>query len=379
MLIPIARKIPFALAVTALVGCSSSVEYGNAGGGNAGAGGSDVTSGSGNPTGGPTTTTGSSGPTTTGSSGPTTTTGSGPWSFACSGPNSAGPAAACTPQDPGCNPGKSVCAAVEVVDGAPAFNLRMAHLQFSKPSAFTSGIAKSLLGNWFGPTPPVCHIPNFLLAWILRFDLGAGTLVTGGAVEGAGQAPGFQFINVTVPTNPGTAVVQPVTAPLAWTGCDLDVAMGDVNMPIQYDPGFASTVYLPFRNLRFHGGQVSPDHNCIGVYNDALLSPGNSCAPTDSVPAYADGAQIEAVFPLEDADQSIISPLSQSLCVFLSQDSNQFGTQDGQYTRCKRYANNEIVFKGDWCAATNQPATPACADALHVVATFAASGVKWSN
>jgi hypothetical protein len=32
-----------------------------------------------------------------------------------------------------------------------------------------------------------------------------------------------------------------------------------------------------------------------------------------------------------------------------------------------------VAFKGDWCAATNAPATATCFDAVHFVADFAAS------
>jgi hypothetical protein len=379
MLEIIARTAPFALATAALVGCTTTVQVGGSGGGGAGAGtgaggqGSSVTA---------TATSVSSGETTTGAGmggSPPATTGSGLPGFACSGPNTGGPSAACTPKDQGCNPGKSVCAAVEVVDGAPSFALKMAQVNFTHPAAFTKGIGKSVLQNWMGPQPPICHVPNFLLAWILQFDLAAGTLTTGGAIEGAGQAPGFQLINGTV--GEGSTAILPVTAPLALgAGCDLDVAVGDVNVPLQYDANSAlSSIYLPFRHLRFKGGKVSPDHNCIGVYNEALLDPVNNCAPTATVPAYNDGAELEAMFPLEDADQAIIGPLQMSLCLFLTQNTAMYGTQTGQYQTCARDASGKILFPGDWCSVTDQPATASCADAVHVSATFAASGVRMAD
>jgi hypothetical protein len=43
--------------------------------------------------------------------------------------------------------------------------------------------------------------------------------------------------------------------------------------------------------------------------------------------------------------------------------------------RCKRNAQNQILFKGDLCSMGG-PATPACADALRFAGTLAASGVK---
>ena len=365
MLEIIVRNAPFALATAALLGCTTNVVVGGSGGGGAGGEGSSVT----------TTATSTSGGSTTSSA---VTTGSGQPGFACSGPNSAGPPAACTPKDLGCNPGKSVCAAVEVVDGAPSFALKMAQVNFTHPAALATGIGKGILKNWTGPKPPICHVPNFLLAWILQFDLAAGTFTTGGAIEGAGQAPGFQLINGVI--GGGTTAIQPVTVPLALgAGCDLDVAVGDVNVPVQFDSVNPNSIYLPFRHLRFKGGKVSPDHNCIGVYNEALLEPANNCGPTATVSAYTDGAELEAMIPLEEADLAIISPLQGSLCVFLSQNEATYGTQEGQYKLCKRDASGKILFQGDWCAATDQPATASCSDAVRVHATFAASGVRMAD
>ena len=377
MLEIIVRNAPFALAMAALVGCKTTVEgggSGGSGGGGSGGAGSSVTaaatSTSGSTSGGSTSVSVGTGGSTSG------TTGSGLPGFACSGPDSAGPSAACTPKDLGCNPGKSVCAAVEVVNGAPSFALKMAQVNFTQPAALATGIGKSVLQNWMGPQPPICHVPNFLLAWILQFDLAAGTLTTGGAIEGAGQAPGFQLINGTV--GGGTTAILPVTAPLALgAGCDLDVSVGDVNVPLQYDQNSPlSSIYLPFRHLRFKGGKVSPDHNCIGEYNEALLAPANNCAPTATVPAYTDGAEIEAMIPLEDADQAIIGLLQESLCVFLAQNAAMYATQTGQYKTCARDASGKILFPGDWCSVTDQPATASCSDAVRVHATFAASGVR---
>ncbi len=374
MLALISRKIPFILAASTLVGCAGSVEIGGTSGGSGG--GPSTTA---------TTATTTSGDPTTGSQGaggaPTPTTGAGGTQvYACSGPNTAPPATACTPQDPGCNPGQSACAAVETVNGAPDFALKMAHVNFQKPTALAGGVAKSILQNWLGPQPPVCHIPSFLLTWVLQFHLAAGTLTTGGAVEGAGQAPGLQLINKSIDSDGFVAAMIPATGPLALgSGCDLDVTVGDVNVPVQYDENGAGNIYLPFRHLRFSGGKVTPDHNCIGRYADEKLLPDSSCAPPGGASPYEDGAEFHGMISLEDADKVIIGPLQQSLCVFLSSDPQTYGTQDGQFTRCKRDAGNKILLQGDFCAATNQAAQPGCADAVEVAATFAASGVKMSD
>jgi hypothetical protein len=372
MLTVIARKIPFILAASARVGCTGTVELGGSGGGTGGAPGTTVT------TGGPT----SSGDTT--SSGPwgsaAATTGSGnPQAYACSGPNSAPPATACTPQDPGCNPGKSACAATEVFDGAPIFALRIANLELTKPAALGTGIGKVALENWLGPAAPTCHIPDYLVSWLLQFNLAAGSLTTGAAQKGVGAA-GFQFITTTIDTWDNTVAILPATAAFALgDGCDLDVAVGDVNVPIEYNPGSPGNVYLPFRRLRFSGAKITPDHNCIGTYADDALSPASGCLPPKGTSPFAGGAEIHGMISLEEADKIVVGDLQQSLCVFLSQDAAAYGTTGNQFKYCTRDAGNKIIFQGDFCAATNQPATAGCADAVEVAGTFAATGVKMGD
>jgi hypothetical protein len=372
MLTSIARKFPFFLALPALVACNGTVVFGG------GAGGEPATTGGDTTTGGQWTGAVSSSSGWWMTTSATTSTGSGPPPvYECSGPNSGSSSTPCAIQDAGCNPGLSACGATEVYDGAPRFALRMAHVDFQKPYALSTGVAKSLLQNWLAAPPPVCHLPDHLLTWILELDLNEHTLTTGGAVVNAGAAPGALFINQSIESSGyGTAMI-PATGPLMLgNGCDLDVTVGDVNMPVQYDAAGPGNIYLPFRHLRFSGGKVTPDHNCIGRYADEELSPASGCAAPAGASPYQDGAELHGIFTLEDADKVVIGPLQESLCVFLSGDANTYGMQVDQFKRCKRDASNHIVFPGDYCSVTNQPAQGGCADALEVSATFTAVGVK---
>ena len=61
--------------------------------------------------------------------------------------------------------------------------------------------------------------------------------------------------------------------------------------------------------------------------------------------------------------------------MLLTGNAAQYGQQSGGTTVCKTGPSG-ILFPGDWCAATNGPATATCHDAVQLVASFAASGVK---
>jgi hypothetical protein len=74
----------------------------------------------------------------------------------------------------------------------------------------------------------------------------------------------------------------------------------------------------------------------------------------------------------------IIESLSQSLCVLLSGNAAMYGDM-GSPNKCKRDADMKIVFKGDWCEATNMAADATCTDSAKLGAQFAASAVKVSG
>jgi hypothetical protein len=263
---------------------------------------------------------------------------------------------------------------MEVVNGAPSFALRMAHLVFSKPAALATGLGTMAANDWLWYSPPVCQVPLGQTTWVMKFDLAAGTLTTGAAMDPGGSAPGLEFTSTAVTNGNTSATIMPVTAPFALgNDCALDVTVGDVNMPLPENEG----LYMPFRKVRFSGGKITPDHNCIGTYADDKLSPDSACTAPQGASPYTNEAEIHAMLSLEEADTIPIQILGISLCVFLTHNKNTGGLPNPPL--CPRGPDNKIIFQGDHCSATNGPATPDCADALEVVGTFAASGVKLAD
>jgi len=257
----------------------------------------------------------------------------------------------------------------------------MSWIRFTKPNAFVDGIVGGLIEDTTRPNDAKCNLDGSgMFSWLLRFDLAAGTLTTGASKPSANPAGPYAFIDQTVTLGGTPFHIQPVTltAPLAG-GCSFDSSAGDLLLPVYLDPGGASAILLPLRAVRFSGGELTPDHGCIGRYNAEGLHPWDSCLapyPQPFVPFFLPGAEVDAFMTLEDADKFVVDPLMETLCVVLGQPAT-YGTKNPQGVMvCERDAANEIIFKGDWCAATNQPATPSCSDAVRVSASFAAQGVQ---
>ena len=157
--------------------------------------------------------------------------------------------------------------------------------------------------------------------------------------------------------------------------CGFDSAPGDVVLPIYLDSAATQVILLPLRSLHLQGA-VNGKHDCIGRYNAAGLDPANSCLPDQAHPDFVSGAQADGFTLLEDADKVVIGALNETLCALLTGNTAMYGSKDPTgLTVCKRDASLAIVFKGDWCAATNQSASMGCADALQMMATFAAQAV----
>lgn len=254
----------------------------------------------------------------------------------------------------------------------------MSALRFTKPDAFTTGIVSGIFAGAVEPSDPKCNLNgSATFSWLLRFDLGAGTIKTGASKPSLNPAGPYAFIDQTITLGGTPFHIQPVTvaAPLAG-GCSFGSDKADVFLPIYLDAAGTSMVLLPMRALRFLDGELSPDHGCIGRYNAAGLDPTNVCLPDIKNPAFIPGGKVEAFIGLEDADEVVISSLNQTLCVLLSQDATTYGTKSSTgVTVCKRDAAGQILFEGDWCAASNQAASAGCADAMRVQASFAAQGV----
>jgi hypothetical protein len=305
--------------------------------------------------------------------GTTTTTSTGSSGGVCSGPNTPMPVGACVPQDLDCQTQSSICAASETYAGAPQFALRVTQVTPSAPHALSTGVGKSGLENALGAPPPACDVKSGMQGWALRFDQAAGTVIFGGVQASFAAEPVFSFLDQTLPSGGGSVHFAPLTLSASIdASCGFTSASGDIDLPLFLQE--ASPIYLPLRALRIHDAAVSPDHNCIGAYNAQTLDTGNGCLPTAESPAFTNGATMEAFIPLEAADQVMVTILQRSLCAFLVESPAY--TDEGSPAKCKRDASGAIVFQGDWCSATNQPAEPGCADAMHFSAGFAAAGAK---
>ena len=163
-----------------------------------------------------------------------------------------------------------------------------------------------------------------------------------------------------------------LSAPLG-ASCTTSTSAADLNLPIYLDQMGTSALALPLRQARFSNITVSGDHSCIGKYNAAGLMPRDNCFPTPQNPDFFPAGEVDGFINLDQADAVGIDALTQSLCVVLSGDPTAYG-DGGAPKKCKR-VNGKIVFPGDWCTATNQPATAQCNDAVRFAGAFAASGV----
>lgn len=56
--------------------------------------------------------------------------------------------------------------------------------------------------------------------------------------------------------------------------------------------------------------------------------------------------------------------------------TSQYGDGGSPIERCVRDSMGQILLHGDWCSATDAPATSDCYDAFRISALFAASAVK---
>jgi hypothetical protein len=252
----------------------------------------------------------------------------------------------------------------------------MAEIDFAAPTAFTAGVVGGVIEGAATPNEPNCNLNgSATLSWLLRFDIGAATLETGGAKPVPNAAGPYSFVDEMVTQGPTTFHVQPVTVngPLT-SSCNFVSSPADVIIPIYLDSAGTQAVLLPLRGLQI-AGSTSADRGCIGRYNAEGLDPANNCLPDNQHGAFQDGGKLSASIRLEDADTVDIGALNESLCVLLSGNSSMYGTQNGAgMLVCKRDGNGHIVFQGDWCSTTNQAG--GCADAMRVAAGFAAQAVK---
>jgi hypothetical protein len=235
---------------------------------------------------------------------------------------------------------------------------------------------KGVAINGITPANSTCLLNGAgTFSWLLAFDTASGTVKTGGAKPPQDPALGYSFVDKDYPIIGGTIHIAPVTltAPIS-AACTTDSTAGDVNLPVYLDMQATKVIVLPLRQARFVSVTISGNHDCIGKYNAAGLDPAYGCVPDAQTPAFFPGAQVTAFINLEEADAIPVDPVALSLCVVLSGDVATYGDGSSPTNRCKRTAG-AIDVHGDWCSATDQPATAQCHDAVHFAGAFAASGV----
>jgi hypothetical protein len=286
----------------------------------------------------------------------------------------------CAPQDPACTAVPSKCIALNDTCSMSSHTLRIGQLSIAAPKVFAPGsIVGNLIANATQMNLEQCNLAGGgTFSWLLTLDEAGKQLITGGAKPEADPLKGYCYTNemVQVGNKPVQVAPAKVGADITAKGALEAGEIDSLPMPIYLDAGATALVLLPLRKVKFTKVLISPERRCIGEYNADDLDPANSClAEPPFVKQFDEAGAVDAFMTLEDTDQIIISSLNQSLCVLLSGNAAMYG-DGGNPNKCKRDANGVIVYKGDWCEATNAAATAACADAVRLSGTLAASAVK---
>lgn len=294
----------------------------------------------------------------------------------------------CAPGD-GCPTAKTDCVGLVDNSGQSTYSLRISHLTIAKPEVLSDVVVKGLLDGGVSINLPQCMSESGFnlfpagatslgtFSWILQFDTATNKLTTGGAYPENDPTAGYCFVNKNIQGFDIKPLV--VDAPVDANGNFSITTPQDVVVPVYSDIMQSSVILLPLQKVSIHDATLTSDHNCIGTFNDAL-DPNNNCLPDSQTPPFIDKASIDGFASLEDADKVAVDQLGgKSLCIILSGDNACTQYCDATKKKCARDANNQIVFKGDWCAATNAAATDTCHDAVHLQGTFAASSVAMKS
>jgi hypothetical protein len=284
--------------------------------------------------------------------------------------------AACSPKDPQCNQVASDCIALTDNKGQGTAGLRMSQITITKPTVLAPGsIVGNLVANGVQMNLGACNLAGGgTFSWLLQFDTATGKVLTGGAKPTKDPFGGYCFVSEIL----GGKQIDPVSVDSGLSGGAFSAEVGDITVPIFLDEAATSYVLMPLKAGKLTG-TLSEDNNCVGAYNAENLDPVNSClAEPPETLQFVNAGTLDGFITLEDADSVIIDALSQSLCVLLSGNAAMYGNGMSP-NKCKRDADMKIVFKGDWCEATNGAADAMCSDSAKLGAEFAASAVKVSG
>jgi hypothetical protein len=287
---------------------------------------------------------------------------------------SGGLTGACAPTGAKCEMVQSRCIALDDPCGKGFSTHRISQLTVTKPTSLSMGLAGSIVTSSVQMNLPDCNLQgNGTFSWLLQFDELNGLMTTGATRPEQSPTSGYCMMDEFL----SGILVAPTTTSMSIDkdGVVNAAKIPSLNIPIFLDLAGSSYVLIPMRGVSLHDAKLSPDRRCIGEYNADGLDPANSCAPQPpAVPQFKDAGKIDAYILLEDADDIIISAVNQSLCVLISGDPGLYGN-GGSPIQCKRDGLGKIVFKGDWCNATDAAATANCFDSSRFNASFASSAV----
>jgi hypothetical protein len=281
----------------------------------------------------------------------------------------------CGPLREACEAVESECVALADNAGKSRFALRIAQLSLTTPPSFAQGPLRKVVADATQINSCLNGLGTF--NWLIELDTAAGTLRTGSAKPVNDPLQGYCFSDETLEHEGQSFEIRPATAAAQLDGSSLTAEpIPALDLLFYLDAGASTAAILPLRSVRFVEARLSSDQQCIGSYDAASLSTDNGCEPQVDGETFVNGGKVEAVITLEDADQVIVRSQKKSLCVMISGAPQDFGDGADPVERCLRDAAGNIVLQGDWCAATDAPATAECADAVRLGADMAASAVR---
>lgn len=255
------------------------------------------------------------------------------------------------------------------------YGLAVDGINLTTPPSLVAGVGNFLLDVSFEPDEPECNTGGGETSrWLLVFDDANKTLTFGGATKAIDGRIGFEERDVQ---QGGEKLhVGPVTFDTTVVSGELETtAKKDVVLPVVIDTSKPDMI-LPLHGVRLTGVKLSASHNCIGSFDTGVLAAQSGCGgisfPNNPL---GRGAHVQGFITLEEADAVVIDFASQTLCAALA---NYPVIASGPITKCAR-ENGVFTDRGDWCSATDAPATTDCADAFRIAADFGARAVPFSD
>jgi hypothetical protein len=247
----------------------------------------------------------------------------------------------------------------------------MSQITITKPTVLGMGVVGNIVANGLTMNLEECNLAGGgTFSWLLQFDTATGKLLTGGGKPAADPTAGYCFVDEMV----NGFQISPANIDSGLMGQQFTAEVGDIIVPIYLDAKAEEAVLLPLKKGKLTG-ELSADNNCVGKYNADTLDPENNCLAEAGKLAFTNAGTLDGYITLKDADSVIVDTLNQSLCVLLSGDAATYG-DGGMPAKCKVDGMGNIMFKGDWCDATNAAADATCFDSSKLGAAYAASGVK---